>query len=328
MPSVKKSTFGFGLAALAALFVLAAQPGTARALTTLRVGKAVPDAFTFVPLDVGIKEGIFAKHGIKVQEFAFGGDAKMQQALIADSLDIGIGSGPALAFVAKGSPVLGVAAMASKPSLLCVVVKKDGPIHTVADLKGKIVSSSTPGSLTTWLVTELSRKEGWGPDGIQHAYLGSTPPQLAALETGSTQGATVQIATGYKLEQQGVGRILFQFGDIVPNFIMHVIFARKALIAKDPQAIREFLAGWFDTIHYMQSHKAEVVKIAVPIMHVSPEIAGRSYDELMPIFSHTGKFEPAALKVLANSFVEMHLLPKAPDMQKLYTEKFLPGASS
>jgi len=317
----------FGLATLAAAFILPTQSNAANAAVTLRVGKAVPTAFTFTPLDIGKKEGIFLKHGIKVQEFSFGGDAKMQQALISGSIDIGIGSGPALAFVKKGSPVLGVAAMAGKPSLLCLVVSKKGPIHTIADLKGKIVSSSTPGSLTTWLVTELSRKQGWGPDGIKHAYLGGEAPQVAALETGSVQGITVQIASGYRLEQQGTGRILFQYGNIVKHFILHVIFARDALIAKNPKAVREFLAGWFDTIHYMEGHKKQVVQIAAPIMHVSPAIAGRTYDELMPIFSRTGKFDPAALRVLAQSFVQMHLLPKEPDMQKLITERFLPSAS-
>ena len=108
----------FSLAGLAAASVLTALPNAASAAVTLRVGKAVPTAFTFTPLDVGMKEGIFQKHGIKVEEFAFGGDAKMQQALISGSIDIGIGSGPALAFVVKGSPVMGVAAMAVKQSLL------------------------------------------------------------------------------------------------------------------------------------------------------------------------------------------------------------------
>ena len=32
--------------------------------------------------------------------------------------------------------------------------------------------------------------------------------------------------------------------------------------------------------------------------------------------------------VLRSSFVEMKLLPKAPDMQKLYTEAFLPSAGA
>ena len=105
-----------------------------------------------------------------------------------------------------------------------------------------------------------------------------------------------------------------------------MIYARKALIADDPEAVRKFLAGWFETIGYMETHKAQVVEIAAPIMGVSTEIAGRAYDELMPTFSRDGKFDPEALKVLARSYVEMELLPSEPDMSTLITEKFLPGA--
>ncbi len=312
------------LCALAAAMALLAGPALAD--QTLRVGKAVTNAFTFTPLDVGMKAGIFKAHGLAIDEYNFGGSAKLQQGLAADSIDIGIGSGPELSFVAKGAPVLGVAAMAGKPALLSLVVSATGGINTVADLKGKTVSSSTVGSLTTWLVRELSRQQGWGPDGIKLAYLGEEPEQLSALLTDHTQGATIQIATGYKLEEEKRGRILYRFGDIAPHFIIHVIYARKALIAGDPDAVRKFLAAWFETIKYMETHKDEAVQVAAPIMGVSPALAARAYDELMPTFSRDGKFDPEALKVLARSYVEMNLLPAEPDMQTLITEKFLPGA--
>ena len=314
------------LAAIAVVLALALAAFPAAAQQTLRVGKAVTNAFTFTPLDVGMESGIFKKHGLAIDEYSFGGSAKLQQALAADSIDIGIGSGPELSFVAKGAPVLGVAAMAGKPALLCLVVLQKGPIHTVADLKGETVSSSTVGSLTTWLVRELARQQGWGPDGIKLAYLGEEPAQLAALRTGETQGATVQIAAGYRLEEQGIGRILYRFGDIAPHFIIHVIYARRALIASNPDVIRKFLAGWFETIAYMASHKDETVRVAAPSMGVSPAIAAKAYDELMPTFSRDGRFDPEALKILARSYVEMGLLPQEPDMQSLITEKFLPGA--
>ena len=61
-------------------------------------------------------------------------------------------------------------------------------------------------------------------------------------------------------------------------------------------------------------------------MEVSPEIASRTYDELMPMFSDDGKFEKKALVVLSRSFVELGTLDSEPDMSKLYTEKFLPTA--
>jgi NitT/TauT family transport system substrate-binding protein len=88
---------------LAAL-LMAALLTPASATEKLRVGKAVAFAWTFTPLDVGMQTGIFAKHGVEIEASAFNGDARMQQGLTSDSIDIGIGSGPGMAFTVKGVP--------------------------------------------------------------------------------------------------------------------------------------------------------------------------------------------------------------------------------
>ena len=86
--------FATSLAVLGVVLVF----GTpARAAEKLRVGKAVPEAFSFVPLDIGMRKGLFAKHGIEVESISFAGDARMQQMMATDSLDIALGSGPAMA---------------------------------------------------------------------------------------------------------------------------------------------------------------------------------------------------------------------------------------
>jgi NitT/TauT family transport system substrate-binding protein len=118
-----------------------------------------------------------------------------------------------------------------------------------------------------------------------------------------------------------------RFGDIIPDFIMHVIFASDKVIAERPEDLRKFLAGWFDTIRYMRQNKTESVRIAARVTNVSTDIAGRVYDAVMPMFSDDGRFDPKALKILAASFTELNLLPSEPDMSKLYTEKFLPVAA-
>src|SRR4051794_6217839 len=171
----------------ATLTLLLAVP-CAGAAEKLRVGKAVPEAFSFVPLDVGMRKGFFARNGLEIESIAFAGDARMQQAMASDSLDIALGSGPAMAFIVKGSPIKGVAAMAGPPLLLAIVVRPDGP-KTAADLKGKKVSVSTAGSLTYWLVSETSRRQGWGPKGIDIAPMGAMPGQIAAMKRGDIDGA-------------------------------------------------------------------------------------------------------------------------------------------
>ena len=311
----------FLAAALAGALCLA----QAQAAQTLRVGKAVPEAFSFTPLDIGIRKGFFRQNGLDIQEIAFAGDAKLQQAMASNSVDIGIGSGPALAFIVKGAPVKGVADMAGPPLLLAIVVRPDGP-KTAADLKGKKISVSTAGSLTYWLVSETSRRQGWGPNGIAIEPMGAMAGQIAALRRGDIDGVIMDIANAYDLEKKGQARILVRFNDL-KEFVTHVIFATDRLIATEPDSIRGFLKGWFETIAFMRANKAETVQIAAQVLQKDPDIISRTYDDVMPMFSDDGRFDPKALAVLAKSFVELHTLPAAPDMSKLYTEAFLPAAS-
>jgi len=291
---------------------------------TLRVAKSVPQAFSFVPLDVGIKNGIFKKNGLEIESSAFAGDAKMQQAMAADSIDIGIGSGPAMAFIVKGAPIKAIAAMAGRPLLLTLAVRADGSVKSVADLKGKKVGVSTVGSLTYWVADELSRQQGWGPGGIAVTPVGTFKSMLAALKTKQIDGMVTDVATAYEMEKSGAGKILFRFGELVKDFHIHVIFATNKAIAGRPDAIRAFMKGWFETIGFMRKNKANTVDIAKDIMETDADISGRVYDELMPMFSDDGKFDAKALAVLSRSYVELQILDKEPDMTKLYTEAFLP----
>jgi ABC-type nitrate/sulfonate/bicarbonate transport system substrate-binding protein len=313
------SLFRACVGAAAAALLLVAPAGAAE---KLRVGKAVPEAFSFVPLDVGMRKGFFANNGLEIESIAFTGDARMQQAMASDSLDIALGSGPAMAFIVKGAPIKAVAAMAGPPLLLAIVVRPDGP-KTVAELKGKKISVSTAGSLTYWLVSETSRRQGWGPKGIEIAPMGAMPGQIAAMKRGDIDGVITDIGNAFELEKRGDGRILVRFTDI-KDFHIHVIFATNKLIAEHPDAVRGFLKGWFETIAFMRKNKAETVAIAKEVTGKDEDVVARSYDELMPMFSDDGRFNPAALATLAKSYVELQLLPQEPDPKQLYTEAFLP----
>jgi ABC-type nitrate/sulfonate/bicarbonate transport system substrate-binding protein len=309
---------------IATMLLLAASgamlASSACAAEKLRVGKAVPEAFSFVPLDIGIRKGFFARNGLDIESIAFAGDARMQQAIASDSLDYALGSG---AFIVKGSPIKGVAAMAGPPLLLAIVVRPDGP-KTAVDLKGKKISVSTAGSLTYWLVSETSRRQGWGPKGIEIAPMGAMPGQIAAIKRGDIDGAIMDIGNAFELEKRGEGRIVVRFNDI-KDFHIHVIFAADKLIAERPEALRAFLKGWFETIDFMRKNKAETVAIAKEVTNKDDDITSRVYDELMPMFSDDGKFSPGALATLAKSYVELQLLPSEPDPAKLHTEAFLPA---
>ncbi len=308
--------------AMGALLGAALTLASAQAQTPLRVGKAVPEAFSFVPLDIGMRKGFFKSRGLDVESIAFAGDAKMQQAAAAGGVDLMLGSGPGLGFIAKGSPVKGVAAMAGPPLLLAIVVRPDGP-KTVADLKDKKISVSTPGSLTYFLVSETARRQGWGPKGIDIKPMGAMPGQIAAMKRGDIDGAIMDIGNALQLVKLGEGRILVRFTDI-KDFHIHVIFGTDKIIAEKPAAVKAFLEGWFETIRFMRNNKAETVKIAAEVTDKDEEITAQVYDELMPMFSDTGKFDDKALSLLSRSLVELEILKTETDMTKLFTEAMLP----
>jgi len=290
----------------------------------LRVGKAVPEAFSFVPLDVGMRYGFFKKHGIDIEPSVYAGGGKLAQALTSDSIDIGLGSSPEMASIVKGVPIKAVAAMAGPPLLIALMVRPDGAIKSVDDLKGRRVGVTTANSLTAWLVGELSLRKGWGRDGIGVTPLGAVPGLLAALMMMQVDGFVADLSSLLRAEEAGEGRILLRFGDLVPDFHIHVIFATDKLIAARPGAIRGFLAGWFEAIGFMRANRDKTIETAISVLDLNRGIAERSYDELMPMFSDDGRFNPKALALLGRSYVDLKFLPAEPDMSKLYTEVFLP----
>jgi NitT/TauT family transport system substrate-binding protein len=301
--------------------LVAASSATAE---TLRVGKAGRDAFSFVPTDIGAQTGLFKKHGIDVTISSFGGDARVQQAMTADGIDIGLGSGPGLAFVVKGSPVKGIAAMADSPLTFALVVRNDDSIKTLDDLKGKKVGVSTVGSVTGWLVGETARQKGWGYDGMELTPVGDDASRVAAVKTKSIDGAVVNLAVAFNFVERGDGRVLLLFGDLLKDFHVHVIFATDKAIATRPEALRKFLAGWFETIAFMRKEKAKTIEIAGHVMGTDEPTTARIYDAMMPMFNDDGRFKPKALAVLSRSYVDMKTLPAEPDMRKLINESFLP----
>jgi NitT/TauT family transport system substrate-binding protein len=312
-----------GVAAVAAALILAFT-ATSTCAETLRVGKAGREAFSFVPADVGQRTGIFKKHGLDIEISSFGGDARIQQAMAADGIDVALGSGPGLAFIVKGSPVKGIAAMAGPPLLFALVVRSDDSIRSADDLKGRKVGISTVGSVTSWIISEVSRQKGWGYDGMAQVPIGDDANRIAALKTKSIDAAIVNLAQALNFVQRGEGKVLLRFGELVKDFHIHVIFATDKAIAQKPAALRGFLAGWLETIAFMRKNQRETVAIAKEVMGTDEPTTHGIYAELMPMFSDTGRFDPNALAVLRKSFVEMKTLPEEPDMSRLINEAFLP----
>jgi NitT/TauT family transport system substrate-binding protein len=291
----------------------------------LRVGKAVAANFGFIPLDVGVAQGIFANDGLELERFDFSGGAKQQQALTAGSIDIALGAGTDIAFIVKGAPELAVGSITASPAFLGITVAPDSTVRSGDDLKGKKIGVTGPGSLTFWLVEELNRVHGWGSDGAVPVVIGGqTSTQAAAIKTHEIDGFLANTAAGYWFEEQKTGRFLMPVSTYVSDFELFTILASTAIMQQRPDAVRRFLKGWYASIAFMRSHKAETVAVACKVSGFSPAVEGREYDLLMAHFSTDGRFQPKALDKLQTIFAGLKVLDGPLDLSKLTTEQFLP----
>ncbi len=308
---------------LLAVFLCGTASG-ALAADKIRVGKAQGLAWTFIPCDVGIDEGIFAKYGLDVEIVALAGDAKVQQALVSNSIDFGLGSGPGMAFAAKGSPVIAVAAFAGAPRNISAIVLADSPVKKVADLKGKLIGVSTVGSLTDWLAKQMAIHEGWGQDGVHTVALGAIAASLAALKAHQIDASVLATEAGYQLAERGEARIVVGMDKYAPHFITHVVFAQKQIVATNPALVERFLKGFFASIAFMKANKTKTVEIAERVLRQSPTVAAETYDYEISMMEVDGRFDPQAVEVLKQSFVEMGTLDKKPANDELFTTRFVP----
>src|SRR3954469_19676284 len=245
--------------ALLVVCATAAAAPAARADEQLRVGVSIPAAIAFVPLQVGIETGIFKKHGLDILRADLGGAARAQQALAAESIDMVVAGGPDLALVAKGQYALAVGVITTGPRQTTLIVRNDNPMRSPEELKGKTIGISTAGGLSDWVVRQLSRRLGFGPQGITSVALGQDSAQVAALRTGQIDATVMDFASGLRLEELGTGRVFLLVRDYVPVMITQAIYAEKEMLAKRPDAVRRFLAGWYETVAFMRANKAATV---------------------------------------------------------------------
>jgi NitT/TauT family transport system substrate-binding protein len=299
----------------AALVLVALSLATpALAADKLRAGKASPTSDVMLPVDIGVKTGIFAKHGLDVEVITFSGGAKLHQAMAADAVDIGV-----------GAPEIAIANVAGKVLFLGIGVGADSKARTVDDLKGAKIGVSSNGSLTYWLAQELARVKGWGPNGVTPVTTGNdATAYVAALKTHAIDAFLSTTSLSFQLEEKNEGRLLLPVSTYTGNMAAGVIFATKGFAEKNPDAVKRFLAGWFDTIDFMRHNKAETIKMTAGLTGFSEAVQSKEYDLTMPMFSKDGKFDAESLATLQRNFADLKILETPPDMTTLYTEKFLP----
>jgi NitT/TauT family transport system substrate-binding protein len=178
------------VAAAAALSATLAAPAvaTAQALERKKITIAVggKNLLYYLPLTIAEQRKYFEAEGLEVSIVDFAGGARALQAVVGGSADVVSGAFEhTLNMQAKGQPMRAFVLQGRAPQIVLAVSTKTMPNYkTLADLKGKKIGVTAPGSSTNIMANFVLAKAGLKPTDVSIVGVGAAQGAVAALRSG------------------------------------------------------------------------------------------------------------------------------------------------
>jgi ABC-type nitrate/sulfonate/bicarbonate transport system substrate-binding protein len=252
---------------------------------TLRLGVSVP-YINYLPAYVA-KDHTFETEGLDVQLVAFRGSAELAQALASDSVDVAAASvSTVVNLVTAGHPVKvfygGV--YGSNWDWLAAA-----SIGGFADLRGKRIGVSAPGSLVDWFTRHALRRHGLDPDkDVQLMSVGGSPFAYQALRAGRIDAAMLAPPFKWQAAAAGFHVIGTAATEISPEWPTVVLFAKEAFLGAQPARVRAFLRAYVRAIARARGDREAAVGTIVRWLKLERADAERSYDEVVATLNERG----------------------------------------
>jgi len=171
----------------------------------------------------------------------FQGFPEIKEALIANKVQAAFIVAPlAIALASQGVPIKVVYLGHRYGS--AVVVRNKGPVHTVADLKGRTVAIPSRFSDERLILFRAMKVAGLKPGDIKMVEM--APPDVSgALAAGAIDGFSMGEPFPSQAEMGGFGRVLFQARDYWPDYMSCILVVRQDLIDQRPDAVQTLVDG-------------------------------------------------------------------------------------
>jgi NitT/TauT family transport system substrate-binding protein len=181
----------------------------------------------------------------------FQGFPEIKEALIANRIQAAFIVAPlAIALVAQGVPIKVVYLGHRYGS--AVVVRKDGPIKTPADMRGRTFAIPSRFSDERLLLFRAMKVWGIKPGEVKMVEM--APPDVsAALAAHAIDGFSMGEPFPSQAEMGGFGRVLFQAREYWPDYMSCILVVRQDLIDQRPEVVQTLVDGiarsglWLDT---------------------------------------------------------------------------------
>ncbi len=205
----------------------------------------------------------FTKTGNLFLPKMFQGFPEIKEALIANKIQAAFMVAPmAIALAAQGVPVRTVYLGHRYGSGF--VVRKNGPIKTFPDVRGKIVAIPSRFSDERLIVFRVMKK--FGVKVGEFKMVEMAPPDVAgALAAKAIDAFSMGEPFPSQAEMGGFGRVLFHAREHWPDYMSCVVVVRQDLIDKRPEAVQALVDGiarsglWLDNGRPNREHAADFV---------------------------------------------------------------------
>jgi NitT/TauT family transport system substrate-binding protein len=240
--------------AAAVAVAAAGNSGRAEAADQLKLAVGQCGNWDSSQVELGVRAGFYAKHGVEIEALCTQGTGETQQAVISGSADIGIGAGTlgALGAFAKGAPLRIIAGSATGNADFWIV-KADSPLKTIKDAtSANTVAFSTNGSSSQSTVLGFIRELGLKARPIA---TGGPAATLTLLMSGQVDIGWTSPPLGFDMLDQGKIRIFARAND-VPSLrgeTIRVNIANSENLKARREVFVRFMQAFRETTDWMYS---------------------------------------------------------------------------
>ena len=274
---------------------------------TLRIGYQKA-ASTLVLLKAhGTLEKKLAPLNVEVKWLEFAAGPQLLEGLNLGSIDFGyVGEVPPIFALAAGAPLVYTAYELPTPEAEGILVPKDSPIRSIADLKGKKVAFNK-GSDVHWLVVKALEDAGLKYGDIQPAYLAPADAR-AAFQNGAIDAWAIWDPFFVAAQRQLGARVLTTAKGIVNRHQYFV--STRSFSEKNAEVVKVLMQQLGETGQWVRDNYAEAAKELAPIQGLEPDIVEASLRHYEHIYKPIDDAVLADQQRIADTFYELKLIPQ------------------
>jgi sulfonate transport system substrate-binding protein len=300
------------LQAAAALLTLVAvqAPALAQDKTQqLRIGYQKSASLFVLQKANGSLEKRLAPLGVSVKWVEFPAGPQLLEGLNVGAVDVGyVGEAPPIFAQAAGAQFIYVGFDPAAPEAEAIVVPKDSPLKSVADLKGKKVALNK-GSNVHYLVVRALEKAGLKYTDIQPVFLAPADAR-AAFEKGAVDAWVIWDPFLAAVEKQSGARIVADGRGGVANNYQYYL-AERGYVEKRPEVIQALFDDSVEQGRWLKANIKQAAAVIAPLQGLDVavvELALQRYQfNVAPVTAAVA----AEQQKIADTFFDLKLIPKA-----------------